>query len=130
MGRQCSGTAFPGRSLCRISFPSLRKKYRVKRDRDHRAMARLSMGSMQTKHDGLPLFAAFGWEGLFSGFMHNFIGEDPDNSYLEIMKEKGIPGEAASVFRAMGRQDEFWVFYGGTMLSVEENTGFLCAQGV
>ena len=90
-------------------------------------MAGLSMGSMQTSMTVCRYSQLFGWEGLFSGFMHNFIGEDPDNSYLEIMKEKEFQEKQHLFFRAMGRQDEFWDFLRRTMLSVKK-TGFpVCA---
>ena len=68
-------------------IPFIEKKYRVKKDRQHRAMAGLSMGSVQTsmllgKHPEL-----FSWGGLFSGFLHNIIGEHPDNSHLETVRK-------------------------------------------
>lgn len=89
-------------------IPFIEKKYRVIKDREHRAMAGLSMGSMQTsilvgKHPEL-----FAWAGLFSGFMHNVIGDAPDNSHLETMKDPAFNGRMKLFFRGMGRQDEFW----------------------
>ena len=64
-------------------IPFVEQKYRVKKDRQHRTMAGLPMGSMQTimligKHPEL-----FAWAGLFSGFLHNLVGKQPDNSHLE-----------------------------------------------
>lgn len=76
-------------------------------------MAGLSMGSMQTSMTVCRYSQLFGWEGLFSGFMHNFIGEDPDNSYLEIMKEKEFQ-EKQHLFSGLweGRMSS-GIFYGG-----------------
>ena len=108
-------------------IPFIEKKYRVKKDRDHRAMAGLSMGSMQTSMTVCRYSQLFGWEGLFSGFMHNFIGEDPDNSYLEIMKEKEFQEKQHLFFRAMGRQDEFWDFFTEDDAFCEEN-GIHCVR--
>ncbi len=108
-------------------IPFIEKKYRVKKDRDHRAMAGLSMGSMQTSMTVCRYSQLFGWEGLFSGFMHNFIGEDPDNSYLEIMKEKEFQEKQYLFFRAMGRQDEFWDFFTEDDAFCEEN-GIPCVR--
>ena len=108
-------------------IPFIEKKYRVKKDRDHRAMAGLSMGSMQTSMTVCRYSQLFGWEGLFSGFMHNFIGENLDNSYLEIMKEKEFQEKQHLFFRAMGRQDEFWDFFTEDDAFCEEN-GIPCVR--
>lgn len=50
-------------------MPYIESKYRVIGDKWHRAMAGLSMGSMQTSIIGLSHPELFGWLGLFSGFM-------------------------------------------------------------
>ena len=89
-------------------IPFIEKKYRVKKDRQHRAMAGLSMGSVQTsmllgKHPEL-----FSWGGLFSGFLHNIIGEHPDNSHLETVRKPEFSQNMNLLFRGMGRQDGFW----------------------
>ena len=94
--------------LAQDIIPFIEQKYRVKKDRQHRAMAGLSMGSMQTsmlvgKHPEL-----FAWAGLFSGFMHNLVGEHPDNSHLEEIRKPEFSQNMNLLFRGMGRQDDFW----------------------
>ena len=102
-------------------IPFIEKKYRVKADRDFRAMAGLSMGSMQTSMTVCRYGELFGWEGLFSGFMHNCMGENQDNSFLEIMKEESFQKGLHLFFRAMGRQDEFWDRFAEDDTFCEEN---------
>ena len=121
-GMRLEHTRFPEELVADI-IPFIESRYRVKKDRDHRAMAGLSMGSMQTsilvgRHPEL-----FGWAGLFSGFMHNLVGDDPDNSHLETMKQPGFNEQMHLFFRGMGRQDEFWDRF-------EKDDGFCETYGV
>ena len=102
-------------------IPFIEKKYRVKADRDFRAMAGLSMGSMQTSMTVCRYGELFGWEGLFSGFMHDCMGENQDNSFLEIMKDENFQKGLHLFFRAMGRQDEFWDRFAEDDTFCEEN---------
>ena len=102
-------------------IPFIEKKYRVKAGREFRAMAGLSMGSMQTSVTVCSHPELFAWEGLFSGFMHNFMGNNPDNSFLAVMKEERFQKEQRLFFRGMGRQDEFWEQFAEDDVFCEEN---------
>lgn len=65
------GSAFAN-TLLDNCIPMIEKKYRVKRDKWHRAIAGFSMGSMQASVIGLTNMEQFAYIGLFSGFMLPF----------------------------------------------------------
>lgn len=95
-------------------LPFVEKKYRVKADREHRAMAGLSMGSMQTSMTAFPHPELFGWIGLFSGFMRNYIGvEDVGAEHLSglLADPEAFSKENRLFFRAMGKQDAFFGYF-------------------
>lgn len=94
--------------LTKDIIPFIEKNYRVKKDRQHRAMAGLSMGSMQTSMLIGKYPELFAWAGLFSGFLHNLVGEHPDNSHLEEIRKPEFSQNMNLLFRGMGRQDGFW----------------------
>lgn len=95
-------------------MPFVEGKYRVKADRDHRAMAGLSMGSMQTSMIAFSHPELFGWIGLFSGFMRNFIGAaDVETEHLSrlLADPEAFSRDNHLFFRAMGKQDGFFGFF-------------------
>src|SRR5205085_9392987 len=53
-------------------IPTIDAKYRTIPDREHRAMAGLSMGGMQTLETTLTHLDQFAWIGAFSSPMRNF----------------------------------------------------------
>lgn len=92
-------------------MPFVERKYRVMADADHRAMAGLSMGSMQTSMAAFTHPELFGWIGLFSGFMRNYIGvEDVNSDHLSklIADPEAFAAGNHLLFRAMGKQDVFF----------------------
>ncbi|MBR2950113.1 MAG: barstar family protein [Lachnospiraceae bacterium] len=95
-------------------MPLVEKKYRVKTDRRSRAMAGLSMGSIQTSMTVFTHPELFGWAGLFSGFMQNFIGvAGTDDSHLQrLFADTQYFNENLYVFyRAIGAQDKLYSFF-------------------
>lgn len=86
-------------------IPFIDQKYRTLALREHRAMAGLSMGSIQTsiitaKHPEL-----FAWAGLFSGF---FL--DPLTGYTIHIQPERLAAYKESIkllFRGFGEQDHF-----------------------
>ena len=73
-------------------IPQVEKDYRVKKDRDSRAIAGLSMGGAESLHTGLNHLEEFGWVGAFSsgGMLQDFGKEFPDlrtstNSKLHLL---------------------------------------------
>lgn len=100
--------------LLQDMLPFVEKKYRIKADRDHRAMAGLSMGSIQTSMTALAHPELFGWIGLFSGFMRNFIGvEEVNGDHLKLLlaDPEKFNRENRLFFRAMGKQDAYFGFF-------------------
>lgn len=95
-------------------IPFVERRYRVCRDRDHRAVAGLSMGSMQASMAAFTHPELFGWIGLFSGFMRNFIGvADVEDGHLAgaLADPQRFNEENHLFFRAMGKQDAFFGFF-------------------
>ena len=95
-------------------MPFVEGKYRIVADRDHRAIAGLSMGSVQASMTAFPHTELFGWIGLFSGFMKNFIGsEDAEQEHLEALQKDSSEFNEQNhlLFRAMGKQDVFFRFF-------------------
>lgn len=99
-------------------MPFIEEKFRVGRTKQMRAMAGLSMGSLQTSIIGFnhpELFCAL---GVFSGFVSDMItgsvldqvDRGPgDNSHLAILDNKAAFKECFEVFfRAIGDKDPFW----------------------
>ncbi|HJC22514.1 MAG TPA: barstar family protein [Candidatus Eisenbergiella merdavium] len=115
------------KELTQDLIPFIEKKYRVKKDRQYRAMAGLSMGSMQTSMLIGTYPELFAWAGLFSGFLHNLVGDHPDNSHLEQIGKPGFSRSMRLLFRGMGRQDEFWKHFEEDDAFCEEN-GLSCVR--
>ena len=61
-------------------IPRVERDYRVKKDRNDRALAGLSMGGAESLHTGLNHLEEFGWIGAFSsgGMLQDFGKEFPD----------------------------------------------------
>lgn len=96
-----------GDMLIQDCIPFIEKTYRVKTDKWSRAMAGLSMGSMQTSRYGLTHPELFGYLGIFSGFMR-YMGPDADQSHLAILDNRELFAESYRVFfRCMGDKDSF-----------------------
>lgn len=95
--------------LLQECIPFVEKHYRVLPGRENRAMAGLSMGSMQTSITTFQHLDQFSWIGLFSGFMH--VVEDlGENSHLSVF-DKGAAefnDRVHLLFRAMGDSDPFF----------------------
>lgn len=84
-------------------IPYVDSHYRTLADADHRGMAGLSMGSLQTSYITLKHPELFRWVGIFSGFVRNFLtGEDDHLEHLE-----GYSDRLKLYFRGMGDVDEF-----------------------
>lgn len=98
-------------------IPFIENKFRVKKEKTGRAMAGLSMGSLQTCITVFRHPEMFAYAGLFSGFMTDFIqGSELDmiqrpagkNEHLRILDDRQAFSQAFRVFfRAMGTEDVF-----------------------
>jgi enterochelin esterase-like enzyme len=78
-GGPLSGTSAFGEVVLKDLIPAIDAKYRTIADREHRAMAGLSMGGMQTMQIGLTHLDTFSYFGSFSGPMFGKI--DVKTSY-------------------------------------------------
>lgn len=104
-------------------IPMIERKYRVKTDRRFRAMAGLSMGSIQTSMTVFRNLDKFGWAGLFSGFMQNLIGTTRlDTGHLQGLFEEPerFNEELFLFYRAIGEQDALYHFFAKDDLLCEQ----------
>lgn len=95
-------------------MPFIESKYAVRTDREGRAIAGLSMGSMQAAMTAFPNPGLFAWIGLFSGFLRNYIGvEEVEDAHLRgVLDDPQAFHEGCRLlFRAMGREDVFFSYF-------------------
>ena len=118
MGDRHDFVIFP-EMLVRDVIPFIETTYCTKKDKWHRAMAGLSMGSMHTSMATLSHPELFGYAGLFSGFMHHLWQEEQPH-----LKALDNPGKFAAdyrvFFRAMGTSDPFFPHFEGDDALVEK----------
>lgn len=102
------------RLLLEDCMPHIEGKYRVMGDKWNRAMAGLSMGSMQTSVIGLTHPELFGWLGLFSGFMRA-LGMDSDLQNQPHLKaclnREQLEKDYKLFFRGIGEEDNLKEFF-------------------
>ena len=96
-------------------IPFVEGRYRASSRREDRAMAGLSMGSVQTSITTMTHPELFAYIGLFSGFLRNIFPDD--NVHLKAMDDAEKFGETYKVFfRGCGDRDQFL----GTFLEDDE----------
>lgn len=89
--------------LLKDVIPFIEREFQVYTDRLHRAMAGLSMGSMQTSVVTFRNQDKFAWAGLFSGFMRDLMNENNEH----LMYADTYSQNMKLFFRAMGKKDVF-----------------------
>ena len=99
-------------------IPYAEEKFRIGRTKKMRAMAGLSMGSLQTSITGFDHPGYFSSLGIFSGFVSDMIQGSPldmvqrevsKNEHMKILDDADMFNSIFDVyFRAMGDQDPFW----------------------
>ena len=107
-GLRVLDTSMIERLLLEDCIPFIESRYRVRTDKWSRAMAGLSMGSMQTSQVTLGNPDKFGYAGVFSGFVGAFkIGQaEPDMTYLKELDDKAkFEKDFKVFFRACGHTD-------------------------
>lgn len=102
-------------------IPFAEKRYRVGRTKDRRAMAGLSMGSLQTAIAGFRHPELFDSLGIFSGFLYDWIQGSEldmvdrgpgDNGHLAFLEDRDKVEKAFRVFfRAIGDKDPFFEYF-------------------
>ena len=112
------------RQILEDIIPFIEKKYRTKKDRDHRAMAGLSMGSKQTSITVMKHLDQFAWAGLFSGFMDDFLDDYHNDHLRQLLREKErFNREMHLFFRSIGTEDEGFCYF-------QENDRFCEEHGI
>jgi enterochelin esterase family protein len=91
-------------------IPYIESHYRVLTDKWNRAMAGLSMGSMQTSVITLSHPDMFGYAGIFSGFLGKLGGiTDTVNEHFKAFDDLDALRKNYKIFfRAMGDKDDFF----------------------
>lgn len=114
------GSSHPGlgslpEEIVEDCIPFIDKQYRTLKDRDHRAMAGLSMGGMQTQKTVFRYPEAFAWAGIFSGGLA--IKEDGED-YSDVLYHKDkFDQQFKMLFVACGTKD---VLYERTRKNVDD----------
>ena len=104
-------------------IPFIESTYNVYTDKWNRAMAGLSMGSMQTSVVTLTHPDMFGYAGLFSGFLRKLRPDDV-NEHLALLDDpKRFAEEFRVFYRAMGTEDQYFSTF-------EADDAILAAKGV
>ena len=94
------------RLLLEDCIPFIESHYRVRTDKWSRAMAGLSMGSMQTSIVTMKHPDMFGYAGVFSGFVGPFNKTNAENSYIQLLDDREKFTQSFRVFfRACGDED-------------------------
>ena len=106
------------KQLLKDVIPYIEKKFCVGKTKEMRAMAGLSMGSLQTSITGFMHPEYFNSLGIFSGFVTDIIQGSPldqahteksKNEHLQILEDAEKFNQTFDVyFRAMGDMDPFW----------------------
>lgn len=120
-GRRIVNFRLLEKQLFQDVMPFVEQKFRVGNTKEMRAMAGLSMGSMQTSMIGLTHPDSFCALGIFSGFMKDIIsggemdmsqGELSKNSHLALLEDKEeFARQYPICFRAMGTEDPYWEYF-------------------
>lgn len=94
--------------LLRDCIPFVESRYRVLPGKENRAMAGLSMGSMQTSLITLKHPELFAYAGIFSGFMHNLMRVPEEREvHLDAPSQPDFRQRYRVFYRAMGETDPF-----------------------
>ena len=106
-GEPCMDAGLLQDLIAEDCIPFIESRYRVMADREHRAMAGLSMGSMQTSMTVMDRPDLFTWAGIFSGFLRSLPGTGTDDSHLKALDDPAFPDRYRLFWRAIGRDDGF-----------------------
>lgn len=91
--------------LTKEIIPFIDNKWRTKKEKDYRAIAGLSMGSLQASRIAFKNNELFSQVGLFSGFVQDFLTNTTD--YIEEELIQAFAKEVKIFFRAIGDQDNY-----------------------
>jgi len=104
-------------------IPYIEKHYRVSSDKWRRAMAGLSMGSMQTSVITLNHPDLFGYAGIFSGFL-GMLGNEPNarNDHFKAFEDKQKLFKSYKLFfRSIGDEDQYISQFNNESIMLKSN---------
>ncbi|KPA75262.1 endo-14-beta-xylanase z precursor-like protein [Leptomonas pyrrhocoris] len=107
-------------------IPYIDNRYRTLADRDHRAIAGLSMGSMHASRLSITRPDLFAYAGIFSGFMRTLWSDISTNDdHMDVLRRDPAAYQSAMkvLFRCIGDEDEF-------ISRFEEDDAILAELGV
>lgn len=105
-------------------IPFIDQTYRTFSDKTGRAMAGLSMGSIQTAITAMNNPELFNYIGLFSGFLRNILDSSFNNTHLLCLNNKEIFEKNFTVFyRSIGEKDNFMEYF-------LEDDIIICEKGI
>ena len=120
-GERAADFALMERLLPEDVIPFVEERYHVGGCRERRAMAGLSMGSLQTSITGFLHPELFSALGVFSGFLHDWIRGSEidmiprgpgDDRHLAILQDReGFDRAFEVFFRAIGEDDPFLAYF-------------------
>lgn len=87
----------------------IENKYRTFGDKEHRAMAGLSMGSLQTSITAFEHSELFSYVGVFSGFVQDILTQN--QSHLTEKNKESFRENNKLFFRGIGAEDRFIDFF-------------------
>lgn len=90
-------------------IPYVENKYRTYGDKEHRAMAGLSMGSLQTSITAFEHSELFSYVGVFSGFVQDIL--TLNQSHLTEKNKESFRENNKLFFRGIGAEDRFIDFF-------------------
>ncbi len=90
-------------------IPYVENKYRTYGDKEHRAMAGLSMGSLQTSITAFEHSELFSYVGVFSGFVQDILTQN--QSHLTEKNKESFRENNKLFFRGIGAEDRFIDFF-------------------
>lgn len=90
-------------------IPYIESKYRAVGDKAHRAMAGLSMGSLQTSIITIEHPDLFDYAGIFSGFVQDVL--TGSTRHISPEKLRNWTSQLKLIFRAIGNDDRFLPFF-------------------
>lgn len=90
-------------------IPYVENKYQAYGDKGHRAMAGLSMGSLQTSITAFENSELFSYVGVFSGFVQDLLTQN--QSHLTKRKMDDFQANNKLLFRGIGDEDPYFDFF-------------------
>lgn len=113
--------------LMKELIPYMDSRYRTIANKEHRAMAGLSMGSIQTSVTSFQYSDMFSYVGVFSGFVQDVLSGD--QSHLSLENLEHFKENVRLFFRGIGEDDLYYGFFQKDDAFLENN-GLMCERRI